>query len=88
MQKNEGIARIVALGTLAAIGTGFASLATAADASDLAQKFAAADKDAAGKWTLAEAEAGMPRVAKNFARIDKDGKGYVTLEQLKAAMDR
>ena len=88
MQKNAGIARIVALGALAALGTGFAALATAADTADLEQKFTAADKDADGKLTLAEAEAGMPRVAKNFARIDKDGKGYVTLEQLKAAMDR
>jgi Ca2+-binding EF-hand superfamily protein len=88
MQKNAGIARIVALATMAALGTGFAPLATAADASDLEQKFTAADKNADGKLTLAEAEAGMSRVAKNFSRIDKDGKGYVTLEQLKAAMDR
>jgi Ca2+-binding EF-hand superfamily protein len=50
--------------------------------------FKAADTNADGKLTLAEAQAsktGMPKVAANFDAIDTDKKGYVTLEQIKAS---
>jgi hypothetical protein len=49
------------------------------------EKFAAADKNHDGKLTLAEAQAGMPKVAANFDKIDAQGLGYVTLDQIKAA---
>ena len=52
------------------------------------QKFAAADKNQDGKLTLAEAQAGMPKVAANFDKIDAQGRGYVTLEQIKAAANK
>ena len=52
------------------------------------EKFAAADKNHDGKLTLAEAQAGMPKVAANFDKIDTQGLGYVTLDQIKAAADR
>ncbi len=52
------------------------------------ERFAAADKNGDGKLTLAEARAGMPRVAENFDRIDTQKRGYVTLEQIKAAADK
>lgn len=50
---------------------------------ELEEKFKAADKDNDGKLTLAEAKAGMPRIAKGFAKIDTEKKGYLTLEQIK-----
>jgi hypothetical protein len=50
----------------------------------LDQKFADADTDHDGKLTLAEAEAGMPRVAAHFKDIDSAGLGYVTRDQVKA----
>ena len=52
--------------------------------------FKAADTNADGKLTLAEAQAsktGMPKVAANFDKIDTDKKGYVTIEQVKASAD-
>lgn len=49
-------------------------------------KFKAADKNGDGKLTLAEARAGMPRVAANFNKIDKNNKGYVTAVEIKAAI--
>ena len=51
---------------------------------DIEERFQAADKDHDGKLTLAEAKAGMPRVARGFDKIDKDKKGYLTVEQIKA----
>lgn len=51
---------------------------------DIEERFKAADKDHDGKLTLAEAKAGMPRIAKGFDKIDKDKKGYLTVEQIKA----
>ncbi len=51
---------------------------------EIEEKFQAADKDHDGKLTLAEAKAGMPRIAKGFDKIDKDKKGFVTVEQIKA----
>jgi Ca2+-binding EF-hand superfamily protein len=85
MQKRKTIGT---LALVAAMTVALGSVATAADKTELEQKFEAADKDGDGKLTKAEADAGMPRVAKNFKRLDKDGKGYVTLDQLKAAADR
>ncbi len=51
---------------------------------DIEERFKAADADHDGKLTLAEAKAGMPRVARGFDKIDKDKKGYLTVEQIKA----
>ncbi|MFP6556748.1 EF-hand domain-containing protein [Paraburkholderia sp. B3] len=48
----------------------------------LQARFDAADTNHDGKLTLAEAQAGMPRVAKNFDQIDADHKGYVTLDDI------
>lgn len=45
-------------------------------------RFNAADTDHNGRLTLAEAQAGMPRVAKNFDGIDADHKGYVTIDDI------
>lgn len=51
-------------------------------------RFAAADKNHDGKLTLAEAQAGMPKVAANFDMIDTEKRGYVTLDQIKAMANR
>lgn len=50
----------------------------------LEQKFDAADVNHDGKLTLAEAQAGMPRIAQHFADIDTSHLGYITLDQIKA----
>lgn len=52
------------------------------------ERFAAADTNHDGKLTLAEAKAGMPRVAANFSKIDADHSGTVTLAEIKALADR
>ncbi|GLQ49355.1 hypothetical protein GCM10010872_08040 [Dyella flava] len=52
----------------------------------LEQRFDAADTNHDGKLTLAEAQAGMPRVAQHFADIDTNHQGYITLDQIKAFM--
>lgn len=74
-----------------ALASSFVLAATASDAladakqdKEIEEKFKAADKDNDGKLTLAEAKAGMPRIAKGFDKIDKDKKGYITVEQIKA----
>ena len=51
-------------------------------AKEIAERFAAADKNHDGKLTLAEAKAGMPRIYEAFDKIDTDKKGYLTLEQI------
>ena len=51
-------------------------------AKEIAERFAAADKNHDGKLTLEEARAGMPRIAAAFDKIDVDNKGYLTLEQI------
>lgn len=52
---------------------------------ELESKFKAADTNADGKLTKAEAEAGnMKRIAKNFDRIDADKDGSLTLDEIKA----
>ena len=55
---------------------------------EIAERFAAADKNHDGKLTLAEAQAGMPRVAAHFSIIDADGNGYVTLVEIEAMANR
>jgi hypothetical protein len=52
------------------------------------EHFAAADTNHDGQLTLAEAQAGMPRVAANFDKIDVDQSGTVTLAEIKALADR
>ena len=54
----------------------------------IAERFAAADTNHDGQLTLAEAQAGMPRVAANFSKIDADGSGTVTLAEIEALADR
>ncbi len=51
------------------------------------EHFAAADTNHDGQLTLAEAQAGMPRVAANFDKIDADKSGTVTLAEIKALAD-
>ena len=55
-----------------------------AEDKEIIAKFNAADKNHDGKLTLAEAQAGMPRVAAHFSYIDSQGRGYVTLDQILA----
>lgn len=55
---------------------------------EIAERFAAADTNHDGHLTLAEAQAGMPRVAANFSKIDADGNGTVTLAEIEALADR
>lgn len=54
----------------------------------IAARFAAADTNHDGQLTLAEAEAGMPRVAANFDKIDADKSGTVTVAEIEALADR
>ena len=51
-------------------------------AKEIAERFAAADKNHDGKLTLEEAKAGMPRIAEAFEKIDTDDRGYLTLAQI------
>jgi hypothetical protein len=55
---------------------------------EIARHFAAADTNHDGQLTLAEAQAGMPRVAANFSKIDADQSGTVTLAEIEALADR
>lgn len=66
------------------------SLACAQESRDqeIAERFAAADTNHDGKLTLAEAKAGMPRVAANFDKIDTDHSGTVTLAEIEALANR
>jgi len=52
----------------------------------LNQRFNQADSNHDGLLQMAEAQAGMPKVAQNFAAIDTEGQGAVTLDQIKAYM--
>lgn len=84
-QTNWRTAIFMASACTALIGT------AAADASrdeQIAERFAAADTNHDGQLTLAEARAGMPRVAANFNKIDTDQSGTVTLAEIKAMADR
>lgn len=67
---------------VAAFAVSSAAHAQGTMAHRLQARFAATDTDHDGKLTLAEAQAGMPRVAAHFAQIDADHKGYVTLDDI------
>ena len=54
----------------------------------IAARFAEADTNHDGQLTLAEAEAGMPRVAANFQKIDADQSGTVSFAEIEAMVDR
>ena len=70
----------------------FSIMSTAAFAKDLdpaslamlKDNFMKADKDADGKLTHAECNAGMPRIARGFDKIDSQKKGYITLDEILA----
>lgn len=79
----RSIALAIALASAASLHSGVVRADAKTD-KDIEERFKAADKDHDGKLTLAEAKAGMPRVAKGFDKIDKDKKGYITVEQIKA----
>ena len=51
-------------------------------------KFAEADTNHDGQLTLAEAKAGMPRLASRFDKIDVDQNGYLTVVEIKAFANR
>lgn len=51
-------------------------------AKEIAERFAAADKNHDGKLTLEEAKEGMPRIAAAFEKIDTEDRGYLTLQQI------
>lgn len=55
---------------------------------EIAERFAEADTNHDGQLTLAEAKAGMPRVAANFRKIDADQNGTVSLAEIEALADR
>lgn len=73
----------IALASAVSLHTGLVHADAKTD-KDIEERFKAADKDSDGKLTLAEAKAGMPRIAKGFDKIDKDKKGYLTVDQIKA----
>jgi len=54
----------------------------------ITERFAEADTNHDGQLTLAEAQAGMPRVAANFDKIDADKSGTVTVAEIEALADR
>ena len=85
MKKLQLAAWTLALAGAAHPGLGRADAKADADKrdKDIEARFKAADKDSDGKLTLAEAKAGMPRVAKGFDKIDKEKKGYLTVDQIK-----
>ncbi len=86
MRKMKLAAWTLALAAAAHPGLGRADAKADADKrdKDIEERFTAADKDHDGKLTLAEAKAGMPRVARGFDKIDKEKKGYLTVDQIKA----
>ncbi len=60
----------------------------AADAPPPGSHFAGVDTDGDGAISLAEAEAGAPRLAYSFAKFDTDGDGLLTREELQATRER
>lgn len=80
MRYRDTVALLLALAPAAGM-TQAASLSPRI-AQKVERRFEAADTNHDGKLTLAEARAGMPRIASYFNRIDTDGKGYVTLDQV------
>ena len=80
------ISGIVALSAMAFVAVAVAQTPTSnqqKQIKDAEERFAAADKNADGKLTLEEAQAGMPRIASNFKKIDANNDGFVTIEEIK-----
>lgn len=70
---------------LATIVSSVLFAAATAQAGDYAKEdMTAADKDRDGMITLAEAQAGMPKLAEKFASVDTNGDGKVSADELKA----
>lgn len=91
MKQMNQVVRIAGAMLVSIVMTGYAYASDPAQSSQVTQaieKFKAADKDGDGKLTLAEAKAGMPRIAANFDKLDTEKKGYLTLDQIKAAAAR
>ena len=61
-----------------------ASVAHAGDAKWSQEQFTAADKDKDGSITLAEATAGMQKLAEKFASVDVNADGKVSADELNA----
>lgn len=55
---------------------------------EIADRFAACDKNHDGKLTKQEAKGCMPRIYDHFSYIDSDNKGYVTLAQIQQMASR
>jgi Ca2+-binding EF-hand superfamily protein len=49
------------------------------------EHFRKIDADGDGRISLAEAQAGSPRLAQHFAQIDANGDGFITPEEMKVA---
>ena len=87
--KKQFVSCALALAMVALAGGSAAQTvdaSTQAKLTELETRFKAADKNADGKLTLAEAQDGMPRIADAFSHIDVEKKGYVTLDQIKALL--
>lgn len=76
------------LALLLLIALPFSAQAQSNRDTQIEERFAAADTNHDGQLTLAEAKAGMPRVAANFDKIDADHSGTVTIAEIKALADR
>ncbi len=61
-----------------------ASLAHAGDDKMTDKSFSTTDKDGDGAITLAEAQAGMPKLADKFASVDSNSDGKVSADEFKA----
>ncbi|HEX5648319.1 MAG TPA: hypothetical protein VFX69_01585 [Steroidobacteraceae bacterium] len=59
-----------------------AAVAHAGDTKWSQEQFTAADTDKDGSITLAEATAGMPKLAEKFASVDVNGDGKVSADEL------
>lgn len=73
---------------LAALGCLVMAPALAQDAPPPGGHFSGLDTDGDGALSLAEAEAGAPRLAANFASLDADGDGLVTRAEMQASRER
>jgi Ca2+-binding EF-hand superfamily protein len=70
---------------LATIVSSVLFAAASAQAGDYAKEdITAADKDGDGMITLAEAQAGAPKLAEKFASVDANGDGKLSSDELKA----
>ena len=87
-QKYQTDKRVKLLAVACVAALTFSAGAETSRDEQIDERFAAADTNHDGQLTLAEAKAGMPRVAANFSKIDADQSGTVTLEEIKAMADR